>query len=196
MGLALEYLQFIERTIKVAEIPDGSAMCELGNQHLRDRWRIGNKARAGKGYFRKRYRHVSLDLNGLDGAERVDLSEPITRPDLVGQFDIVTNSGTSEHIADQFVCFRNIHELAKVGGVMIHLSPETGSWTRHSRVFYTWAFFRALIGACGYDVLTEQDLAIGGPKSHLICLGLRKTEGSFVTRQVFEAFARETVKPA
>ena len=42
--------------------------------------------------------HTSFDLNAKHGALPVDLAQPIGDPRWLGVFDIVTNSGTSEHV--------------------------------------------------------------------------------------------------
>ena len=39
--------------------------------------------------------YVSLDINGQDGAEVFDLNYDRVAPERVGQFDLVTNFGTS-----------------------------------------------------------------------------------------------------
>jgi hypothetical protein len=195
MGLTRAYLDFIETAITRAGIPDGAAMCELGNQRIGPS--VGIPQATGKEYFSPRFTHTSLDLNGLDGAIPVDLSRAIRRPELIGRFDVLTNSGTSEHVSDQYACFFNVHELVRAGGVMIHLVPKTGNWRRHSTVYYTVKFFTLLASANGYGWVSYADIATRGPESHLICVALRKKRVSqFIGRDTFDGLAEGTLKSA
>ena len=57
---------------------------------------------------------------------------------------IVTNIGTTEHIANQLNAFRVIHDLLKVGGVAIHSVPFAGM-LNHSFFNYHPKFFFSLI---------------------------------------------------
>jgi len=127
-------------------------MAELGNQILPE-----SPLRTAKKYFQSLgVFHVSIDLNGNDGAEKLDLSKPLLqfRPEWDGIFNIVTNFGTSEHIErGQWQTFRNMHDLCKDGGVMIHMVPLTGNWHKHSHYYYTKQFFTELTAACGYTML-------------------------------------------
>lgn len=61
-----------------------------------------------------------------------------------GTADIVTNIGTTEHVANQINAFRTIHDLLKVGGVAIHQVPFTGM-LNHCLFNYHPKFFFSLI---------------------------------------------------
>jgi hypothetical protein len=57
---------------------------------------------------------------------------------------IVTNIGTTEHVANQLNAFRTIHDLLKVGGVALHSVPFTGM-LNHALFNYHPKFFFSLI---------------------------------------------------
>jgi methyltransferase family protein len=57
---------------------------------------------------------------------------------------IVTNIGTTEHIANQLNAFRTIHDLLKVGGVALHSVPFTGM-LNHCLINYHPKFFFSLV---------------------------------------------------
>jgi hypothetical protein len=57
---------------------------------------------------------------------------------------IVTNIGTTEHVANQLNAFHSIHDLLKVGGVAIHSVPFAGM-LNHSFFNYHPKFFFSLI---------------------------------------------------
>ena len=78
---------------------------------------------------------------------------------LLGSCDLVTNFGTTEHVGEdvdvdvssellekQFEAFRNLHRLARVGGVMMNMLPLKGCWPQHGAVEYEASFFQALAG--------------------------------------------------
>ena len=101
---------------------------------------------------------VSFDRNGRDGAEQVDLSMPIPVGKWREHFDLVTNFGTSEHVsAGQMQVFHTVHDLCRVGGVMIHVVPQSGTCKNHGSWKYTVEWFQWLADFCGYDVIRCDD---------------------------------------
>ena len=128
----------------------------------------GKKVFEGMGF-----RHISLDINGEDGAISLDLSRPLNASLLYlqGKCDIVTNFGTTEHVGEseyleeherlnrmdvwtsQYHAFRNIHSLARNdGGIIINMVPAAGCWPLHGAVEYEPRFFHALAQMARYDV--------------------------------------------
>lgn len=197
MGLQLEYINFINDTVALAGFQrvKGLKMCELGNQHIRKSAARITKAKTGKKYFRSLgYHFTSIDWNGKDGALPLDLCKPIQNPDLIDQFDVLTNSGTSEHVENQYQCFKNLHYLVKQNGIFVHLNPSTGSWPGHGLYYYTFDFHRRLASQCDYEILRESDIAANGEQSHLVCVGLRKrAKNPFISQAEFEKIVSATI---
>lgn len=89
-----------------------------------------------------------IDINGRHGAHAIDVRAPFD----LGQFDVVTNFGFSEHVSEQAPFWRNHYAATKVGGVMVGTTPLPGEWVNHawsywhpSREFYeAWAHLNAL----------------------------------------------------
>jgi SAM-dependent methyltransferase len=145
-------------------------LCELGCQLMR---RPGQKPI----YYKKVFKgtHVSIDLNGMGGSLRHDLTEPVATWLDFNQapFDIVTNYGTSEHCHTQEPVFRNIHDLCRVGGIMVHALPMIGNWKGHSRFKYSFEFCRRLVRVNpGYTLWS--DVLQGAPGKQLVCAVIRK----------------------
>lgn len=161
MGLEVGYLEYIEKCV-TSELGgfDGIKMLEFGDQTIAPE-EIPEST--GKEYFSNRgVEHISLDLNGRNGAIRIDLSKPIRKRQWLGQFDIVTNAGTSEHIeplSKQYECFKNVHDCLRVGGIAIHIVPdvveldERGLWKGHCSYYYSEAFFSELAKQSGSTML-------------------------------------------
>lgn len=178
MGLRTPYINFIEESIEgtLGDVKN-LRMLELGDQVIRDRQ---IRETTGKAYFENRgFEHVSVDLNGNNGALVLDLREPEQFIDLTDSWDIVTNSGTTEHVepfATQYECFKIIHDCLKVGGIAVHLNPDTedrdnnGRWKDHCRIYYSATFYEVLATECGYELISNQN--IGG----LRCATVRKTK--------------------
>jgi len=129
----------------------GASILELGNKK--------NSVGVYKPFLESLgYRHVSVDINGLDGAIPLDLREPV-RPELAAlglpiEYDVLTNSGVIEHvIPNQAAAWRNAFELVKVGGVQIHVTPAAGHWIAHGLYHPTEEFFRQMVALNGMSLL-------------------------------------------
>ena len=68
----------------------------------------------------------------------------------MGRYDLVTNFGTTEHVANQLNAMKIIHDLTAVGGVMIHNVPLQG-FMNHGLVNYNMKFFWMLARSNGYE---------------------------------------------
>lgn len=93
--------------------------------------------------------HTSVDLNGEGGALPLDLQEPL----YLGAFDVVTNFGTSEHVANQEPCWRNIHDSVCLDGFLISTTPLPGDWPEHGRWYPTLEFYQEFARRNGYEIL-------------------------------------------
>jgi len=151
---------------------DEYRMIELGNQ-------LFNREdhTSAKDYFlAKDIDHVSIDLNGRDGALALDLNTVLD----IAPADIITNAGTSEHVKSQMMCFTKIHNLCKVGGHMVHFIPPHGTWPGHCSHYYSTEFMSNLAEDNNYTLL-ENRLLDESPyvnELNLIYCVLKKTEDS------------------
>ena len=194
MGYAPHNIYFTEKNIKkVFPDPTGLKMLELGDQEIRklDDFEYsfpeqGELVHSGwsKTYFEKQgYDHTSVDLKGLRGSEIRDLRYPEEFLDWHDTFDILTNSGTTEHVEprdSQYECFKIIHDVVKVGGIFIHILPDAeqlmryGYWKNHCNIYYTEAFFEQLSVECGYKII--QNIVSTGNRA----VALQKTDKPFM----------------
>ena len=146
-------------------IPDVMSMIELGNKRTKNLvWKF---------YFENMgIEHTSIDLNGRDGALKLNLNYPINLPPA----DVVTNFGTSEHVSDQEACFENIHRLSDKW--IVHQVPLVGNWKGHGRNLgmecfkYSEADFETLAEKYGYEI--EAMFESGRPGKKLINVRFRK----------------------
>ena len=149
---------------------------ELGNQHFHDAnggLMQRNGSHVAKMWFEANgIEHASIDLNGQDGALPRDICSDLSD---LGQFDIVTNFGSSEHVDDQEACFHAFHKLCKPDGLIVHSAPLVGHWKGHCRYRYSITFF-AMLAALNGDGMARQthiDRECGEGR-HLIHAAFRK----------------------
>lgn len=111
---------------------------------------FGNKRNA-RGVYKAAFQaagieHTSVDLNGKDGALPRDLMKPLG----LGRFDMVTNFGTTEHVAQQEPAWRNAIEATE--RVFVSTTPAPGSWPRHGKWYPTSEFYEALAALNGFRI--------------------------------------------
>ena len=154
---------------------------EFGNQEIHDLhtsetvaflsrygYDVGNDANVSmKPFFSHLgFKYTSIDRNGLDGALAIDVRQDLT-VSIQKKFDIITNVGFSEHINEfdvedsaifnQYLFFKSIHDLGKVGALYFHDLPKLGSWFQHGMCNYETSFFRALAESNGYELILLMD---------------------------------------
>ena len=160
---------------------------EFGNQHIWVHAKEGMETKydIARDYYlqdRKFKEYVSIDMNGQDGALRIDLSQPITNPDLLNHFDVVTNVGTLEHIPSdaqsQWNGFRNAVICAKKGGLILHELVPAGQWTDHCSVWYKDGIGKVLADALGCELIEEVRFPLTSLNSHVdyLCVALKRNE--------------------
>jgi hypothetical protein len=116
-------------------------------------------------YANKNY--VAFDISGENGSEPYDLS---LLHDFGVQYDLLVDAGTSEHVGDNgkfgwraiYNCWKNKHNLVKVGGYIISENPKTGNWPGHGFNYYTEEFYQQLASVCGYNLLSVGSVAAMG----------------------------------
>lgn len=180
MGVSLElynrYNKFINENKQIV------TTLELGDQEIYFGGAYGQKFRT---YMRSNPNNwTTIDLHKVDGVKLKDLS---IIDENFGQYDLVTNFGTSEHVeyeVGQYNCWINIHNWTKVGGYQIHEIPEWGSWKNHCRYFYTNEFFKSFENI-GYSIIELNPIPYPGQGNLLYCVLKKNVEKSFFDYDTF-----------
>ena len=160
----------------------GLKWCELGNQI-----NYNNEA-AKKVYLSLGVEHISIDINGKDGALPINLDKPVPAA-LLDKFDIITNYGTVEHINNQYQVFKNVHGICKENGLMIHIFPLKGHWPGHCRYYYSEIFVKGLADAANYRMLNYTILdkdVFRTPKNMIAVTYIKKENSKFISEEVFD----------
>lgn len=110
------------------------------------------------------FTYACVDYGGHRNSIPIDLNSDSVPSDLRGRFDLVVNSGTTEHVANQANAFKVMHDLAApAGGVNYHELPAGA--VDHGLISYTPNFFTLLQRQNDYEQLicrprTETDMTI------------------------------------
>lgn len=144
MGILAEPAQFV----RDLDLPKGFSVCELGDQ-----WVTYTQPHILASEFYAELgcgRYVSIDGNGR-GTVTADLNRKLGAVRL-GQFDLVTDFGTGEHVFNQAQVWRTVHELTRAGGFIVFDRPSQGYET-HCFYLTNETLFRDLAAVNGYSVL-------------------------------------------
>lgn len=136
--------------VRALPLPKGFTVCELGDQ-----WVTHTLPHVlARDFYRQMgaTRYESIDGNGR-GTITFDLNRKWHGT--IGQFDLVTDCGTGEHIFNQAEVWRTIHTLTKPKGFIVFDRPAAG-YSNHGFYNVHETLFRDLAEANRYTVLQLQ----------------------------------------
>lgn len=97
-------------------------------------------------------KYEAIDINSRFGSMIMDLNLDLeAHYGFRSTYDLVVNTGTSEHVFNQAAFLRNAHNLTASGGLMLHVVPFTG-YTNHGFYNYQPNLFYDLAAANGYAI--------------------------------------------
>lgn len=107
---------------------------------------------AGDYYRALGWSYSSYDIDGRFGSTFIDLNTDQVLASEHETSSLTMNMGTSEHVFNQHNFFLQVHNVTKVGGLMVHSVPlhDHGN---HGLYAYTPTFFFSLAQYNGYEVL-------------------------------------------
>lgn len=183
MGVTTQSFQYLNRWIR----PTDKSICELGDQQFMLCFPFEELSYTRVYWKNKGWKYLSIDLNGYGDSLMADLNENIT---LEEQFDIITDFGTCEHIADYYMAFKNVDKLCKIGGLMVHILPADNHWPNHGSWRAKRSFYIKLGRAQEYNIydVHEEPTRIGGVDSDQIYVVYEKTKEGFIDRELFNSF--------
>ena len=189
--------------LKYVQPVAGKDILEFGNQHV---WSpacqpvFGSIFKTMREWYETQGAHyTSIDMNGQDGALRLDLSVDVADRCKQNAFDVVTNVGTSEHCGNrddqQWNVFKNAFKMAAVGGLILHQLVPEGMWQDHCDVWYKDSIGSALAAVSDCRLLEEcrLDLPTLNPEQQYLCVALRKTN-TWIFDYIPSAFSERLVR--
>jgi hypothetical protein len=106
------------------------------------------------------FKYACIDIDGSPDSIPLDLNFDDAPSDNIGKYNLVTNFGTTEHVANQLNAFKIIHELTAIDGLMVHFLPAQGMFN-HGLVNYNLKFFWMLARSNHYkSVWADYDQAL------------------------------------
>jgi SAM-dependent methyltransferase len=99
------------------------------------------------------FTYTSIEFEGYRDSIALDLNRDDVPQRFRSAFDLVVNTGTTEHVANQENAFRVMHDLCRPGGIMLHMLPSGGMMT-HGLITYTPRFFWLLCRENRYEPRT------------------------------------------
>lgn len=136
-------------------------------------------------YYANGVEYGCIDLNGENGASTQDLSRVFKAPG-GWQADLVCNFGTSEHVGCNgkfqwdalYNCWANMHNLLKIGGILICENPMTNNWPLHGFSYLETNFYHELCKVADYELLeTGTQAAMGNENDGWNVWGVLKKTG-------------------
>ena len=178
MAVTIKNLMRIMELRAQGLLPPGSAIIELGAQQVRcqdseevvrqfiayfdsaasySRKQIARFADGG--YFGELLTACGFDYRSIDlikgyNTVLLDLNIHTLPEELHGRFDLVTNFGTTEHLINQLLAMKTVHDATKPGGAIYHDLPMSG-YLQHGYFLYTPVFFNDLAAANEYRVVQQ-----------------------------------------
>ena len=91
-----------------------------------------------------------IDLNEVYGAIPHDLNQILQDESIFGQFDLVTDHGTNEHVFNIAETYRTMHSLCREGGIIsVHQCVYGGNGYHN----FDLSFFEGMAAANDYEIL-------------------------------------------
>jgi hypothetical protein len=206
MGINYIDLKLIFNIIDKLEKKNNISICDLGNQQIRKSCYDFFKEKGiprfkhTKQLFEYlKYNHTSIDCNGDNNSISIDLSIDIKNQNckLLDKFDLITNFGTSEHVGEfilnkdevdnpQYYCFKNIHDMLKNNGIVIHCIPLVNNWKGHGVYEYTHKFFNSLCSKNNYEIILKDIMNTHGDGyDNLVYVYRKVNNDGFMTKDSF-----------
>jgi hypothetical protein len=101
------------------------------------------------------------DVDRRPGTVYVDFNTLAFDQSLYGQFDLVLNAGTTEHLPNPLAAFFFMHHLCRRGGLLYNEVPVSG-WFNHGLNNLTPKFWHTLRWMNSYEVITAVIKPVNG----------------------------------
>lgn len=137
----------------------------------------------GPPYFKNMFSSLDIttfDINGENRSIALNLSNPIDNK-YKNVYDLVTNFGTTEHVQNQYTCWKNIFEMLKIGGLVLSEIPKKGSWPGHCKYYFDESTFESMKE--DFEIVEIRDHHFPVEGNLIFCVMRKKHSGKFITSQ-------------
>jgi len=116
--------------------------------------------------------YTNIDLTGEHESIPLDLNKELTDKSLFNKFDLVTDFGSCEHVFNISECYRTMHNITKVNGIII---IDQIVFKGNGYFLFNRGFLEGLAAANKYKILYS---------AYKIGTGTKTSAGSFKTYRV------------
>lgn len=175
MGIGPGWFNFFLDLCRAGDLKQGDAMLDIGASELfceenpqsindfldffgaprypeKELLRMADRAFAADLFRRAGFPYAALDYANFPEIIRLDLNTDSLPRRHRRRYRFVANSGTSEHILNQYNVFQVVHDAASEGAIMYHGVPGWGDY-EHGIIGYSPKFFWALATANDYQIV-------------------------------------------
>jgi SAM-dependent methyltransferase len=172
--------------VREIDLPRGFSVCELGDQMMSG----GKVPTPAQAFYRSIgcEKYLSVDANGR-GNVTADLNLPLM--DHLGQFDLVTDFGTGEHVFDQAQIWRTIHDLCKPSGYIVVDRPTQG-YEEHAFYLVTPGLLEDIAEANRY--LVHRIQTVKTPRGQLVRAVFQRPQNGWPFRVPQQSRYKGTLK--
>jgi hypothetical protein len=121
------------------------------------------------------FAYAAIEFHGYRDSIPINLNCDSVPENMRGKFQLVINTGTTEHVANQDNAFRIIHDLVCKNGIMYHEVP-TGEMFNHGLISYNLQFFHCVCRENNY-----RPLFINHNPPAIRCAIVKTSNAQFVT---------------
>jgi hypothetical protein len=154
-------------------------IAELGAQYLMgEEW-----GEYGPPYFKNVFNNLditSFDITGENDSIIMNLSKDIP-DDFKNKFDIITNFGTTEHVQNQYICWKNIFDMVKLNGIVISEIPKKDNWHNHCKYYFDEDTFKSM--HLDFKIIDIQDRWWEGNGNNIYCVMEKTHQNKFKTQE-------------
>lgn len=141
-------------------------IAELGVQYVMgEEW-----GEYGPLYFKDIFPNLDLtsfDITGENNSTFLNLSSPLPN-DYKNKYDLITNFGTTEHVQDQYICWKNIFNMLKYNGIVINEIPKKNNWSNHCKYYFDEDTFKTM--SDDFEIIDIQDIPYDGNGDLIYCV--------------------------
>jgi len=155
-------------------------IAELGAQYIMgEEW-----GGYGPPYFKDIFNNLditSFDINGENNSICINLSDYISN-EYKNKFDIITNFGTTEHVKNQYICWKNIFDMTKTDGIVISEIPKKGHWGGHCKYYFDEESFYSM--SKDFSIIDMKDIHYDGCGNLIYCVLKKIHSDNFKTSEL------------
>lgn len=156
-------IHFKKKDLEDLYLQSGLDSSKLDKYENIDNWPKQPRASSKKFYEDMGFSdYSSIDINNELGSIQIDLNHELKDEKLFNKFDVVTDFGSCEHVFNISECYKSVHKILKVNGLIIIIQAVRGG---NGYFLFDKAFLEGIAAANNYDILHSSYIVMTGTKT-------------------------------